>query len=50
MSSADRPYWIASAGSALAGSVRVPGDKSVSPRAVMLGAIAEGTTRIRGFL
>ncbi len=50
MSSADRPYWIASAGSALAGSVRVPGDKSVSHRAVMLGAIAEGTTRIRGFL
>jgi 3-phosphoshikimate 1-carboxyvinyltransferase len=30
--------------------VRVPGDKSVSHRAVMLGAIAEGTTRIRGFL
>lgn len=42
--------WIASSGSPLSGSVRVPGDKSVSHRAVMLGAIAEGTTRIRGFL
>ena len=44
------PHWIASAGKPLSGSVRVPGDKSVSHRAVMLGAIAEGTTRIRGFL
>ncbi|HEY1139518.1 MAG TPA: 3-phosphoshikimate 1-carboxyvinyltransferase [Lysobacter sp.] len=43
-------HWIASAGQPLTGSVRVPGDKSVSHRAVMLGAIAEGTTRIRGFL
>ena len=42
--------WVASAGQPLSGSVRVPGDKSVSHRAVMLGAIAEGTTRIRGFL
>ena len=42
--------WIASPGKALSGSVRVPGDKSVSHRAVMLGAIAEGTTHIRGFL
>ncbi|KQY52374.1 3-phosphoshikimate 1-carboxyvinyltransferase [Lysobacter sp. Root494] len=43
-------HWIASAGQPLSGNVRVPGDKSVSHRAVMLGAIAEGTTRIRGFL
>ena len=43
-------HWIASAGGPLSGSVRVPGDKSVSHRTVMLGAIAEGTTRIRGFL
>src|SRR5690606_5142842 len=35
---------------ALRGSVRVPGDKSISHRAVMLGALAEGTTRIHGFL
>ena len=43
-------HWIAAQGAALSGSLRVPGDKSVSHRAVMLGAIAEGTTRIRGFL
>jgi 3-phosphoshikimate 1-carboxyvinyltransferase len=43
-------HWIACPGGPLSGSVRVPGDKSVSHRAVMLGAIAEGTTRIRGFL
>jgi 3-phosphoshikimate 1-carboxyvinyltransferase len=30
--------------------VQVPGDKSVSHRALMLAAIAEGETRIRGFL
>lgn len=42
--------WQAQPGSALRGSVRVPGDKSVSHRAIMLGALAEGTTRISGFL
>jgi 3-phosphoshikimate 1-carboxyvinyltransferase len=30
--------------------MRVPGDKSISHRAVMLGAIAEGTTEVEGFL
>ncbi len=34
----------------LSGSVTVPGDKSISHRAVMFGSLAEGTTRIRGFL
>ena len=34
--------------SGLKGRIRVPGDKSISHRAVMLGAIAEGTTRISG--
>ena len=32
------------------GSLRVPGDKSISHRALMLGAIAEGSTGISGFL
>ena len=32
------------------GEVTVPGDKSISHRAVMLGALAEGTTTIKGFL
>lgn len=30
--------------------LRVPGDKSISHRAVMLGAIADGTTQVSGFL
>jgi len=34
----------------LRGTVTVPGDKSISHRAVMLGALAEGETRISGFL
>ena len=32
------------------GEITVPGDKSISHRAVMLGALAEGTTHITGFL
>ena len=34
----------------LRGTIRVPGDKSISHRAVMFGALAEGTTEITGFL
>jgi 3-phosphoshikimate 1-carboxyvinyltransferase len=37
-------------GGALHGTLRVPGDKSVSHRAVMLGALAEGDTTVDGFL
>jgi len=37
-------------GGRLRGTLRVPGDKSVSHRSVMLGSIAAGTTRISGFL
>lgn len=32
------------------GAVTVPGDKSISHRSLMLSAVAEGTSRIRGFL
>lgn len=42
--------WIATPGRALRGRIRVPGDKSVSHRALMLAAIAEGTSTIDGFL
>ena len=42
--------WIASRGGPLKGRLRVPGDKSISHRAVMFAAIAEGTSRITGFL
>jgi len=34
----------------LRGSIRVPGDKSISHRAIMLGAIARGITEVSGFL
>jgi 3-phosphoshikimate 1-carboxyvinyltransferase len=37
-------------GAALTGRVRVPGDKSISHRALILGALAVGTTRITGLL
>lgn len=37
-------------GGRLNGRFRVPGDKSVSHRSVMLGALAEGTTLVSGFL
>lgn len=42
--------FTVSRGGPLRGTLAVPGDKSVSHRAVMLGAIAEGETRITGFL
>lgn len=32
------------------GEITVPGDKSISHRAVMLGSLAKGTTKISGFL
>ena len=38
------------ASGALAGTVRVPGDKSISHRALMLGALAVGETEIDGLL
>ncbi len=37
-------------GDALNGAIELPGDKSISHRAVMLGALAEGVTRVQGFL
>ena len=47
----DSPHTaIARASRALSGCVRVPGDKSISHRALMLGAMAVGTTRARGLL
>ncbi|MEP7186893.1 MAG: 3-phosphoshikimate 1-carboxyvinyltransferase [Rhodanobacter sp.] len=42
--------WISRSGQPLRGSVAVPGDKSVSHRALMLSAIADGRSHIRGFL
>jgi 3-phosphoshikimate 1-carboxyvinyltransferase len=36
--------------SAVAGSIAVPGDKSISHRAILLSALATGTSEVRGFL
>lgn len=37
-------------GGRLQGEARVPGDKSISHRSIMLGALAEGVTHVKGFL
>jgi 3-phosphoshikimate 1-carboxyvinyltransferase len=42
--------YLVEPGGRLNGRLRVPGDKSISHRSIMLGAIAEGTTEISGFL
>ncbi|NJP38200.1 3-phosphoshikimate 1-carboxyvinyltransferase [Alkalicoccus luteus] len=41
---------ISPANGPLTGTIRVPGDKSISHRAVMFASLAEGTTTITGFL
>lgn len=43
-------HWIARRGEALKGTLDIPGDKSVSHRAVMFAALADGTSTIDGFL
>jgi 3-phosphoshikimate 1-carboxyvinyltransferase len=42
--------WIASRGEALRGEIAVPGDKSISHRAILLAALADGVSHIDGFL
>ena len=42
--------WTSTRRGALQGELRVPGDKSISHRAVMFAALAEGRSHIRGFL
>ena len=42
--------WIASRGVALHGDLAVPGDKSVSHRAIMLASLADGVSQVEGFL
>ncbi len=43
-------HYVVQPVAATAGAIRVPGDKSISHRALMLGGIAEGLTEVRGFL
>lgn len=47
---APRPLRASAPASPLSGSLAVPGDKSISHRALMFGAIAVGTTAITGLL
>jgi 3-phosphoshikimate 1-carboxyvinyltransferase len=46
----ESPEYRVAAGGSVTGEVYVPGDKSISHRAMMLGGIAEGTTTVDGFL
>jgi 3-phosphoshikimate 1-carboxyvinyltransferase len=50
MSKAAMPKYRAGPGGVAQGELTVPGDKSISHRALMLGGIAEGVTDITGFL
>jgi len=50
MSSAASSGYVLAPTGTVGGSLAVPGDKSISHRALMLGGIARGTTRINGFL
>ncbi len=43
-------HFVVKPGGPLRGDLQVPGDKSISHRAVMLGAVADGKTEISGFL
>ena len=42
--------FIVQPGGQSAGTFRVPGDKSISHRSIILGAIADGITKVEGFL
>lgn len=45
------PYhFIAQPAESLQGDIRVPGDKSISHRSIILGSIAQGMTTVSGFL
>lgn len=46
----ERVDWSSAPAGPIRGEVAVPGDKSISHRAIMLAALADGTSRIDGFL
>ena len=50
MSDTDKLRFVVNPGGALTGRLRVPGDKSISHRSIMLGSLAEGETGVSGFL
>lgn len=50
MSERGNQIFTVQPGGNLQGQLRVPGDKSISHRSIMLGSLAEGVTEISGFL
>ena len=42
--------FVAGPGGSVHGRLRVPGDKSISHRSIMLGSLADGVTKVTGFL
>jgi len=50
VSSELKKNYIVQPGGKLQGHIRVPGDKSISHRSIMLGSLAEGITEVTGFL
>lgn len=50
MTTASDLALVISSGNSLHGSTTVPGDKSISHRAVLFGMLAEGRTQVRGWL
>nr|WP_237022389.1 bifunctional prephenate dehydrogenase/3-phosphoshikimate 1-carboxyvinyltransferase [Halomonas sp. HG01] len=50
MQAQDQLRYRVSPGGGVTGRIRVPGDKSISHRSIMLGALAEGVTEVSGFL
>ncbi|MDC9726444.1 MAG: 3-phosphoshikimate 1-carboxyvinyltransferase [Candidatus Thioglobus sp.] len=42
--------FIASPATTLSGDLKVPGDKSISHRSIMLGSLSDGVTKVSGFL
>ena len=50
MSAESNLHFIVNPGGVLTGRLRVPGDKSISHRSIMLGSLADGVTEVSGFL
>lgn len=50
MNSNQNIQFRARPGGTVTGTIRVPGDKSISHRSIMLGSLAEGRTEVEGFL
>ena len=50
VTSEHKKNYIVQPGGKLQGTIRVPGDKSISHRSIMLGSLAEGKTEVSGFL